>query len=701
MTDTLDDRSDAQAIPHLVAADITRSAGGKTPSTIDLASAISEIQTRSQISGASTLTVDLIDPDWVILTSGFLDLDENGRLDTIEVNYPDGSDSWWRLVGVDASLDLSGPNVTLTFEDRVVAYLRDHWGPKTVPPGTTTRAQFLKSNVDEVGRTGGVPKLRFVCPSLPDVQPLAADTTTAVASSSATPAQLTALSGTTIVQTPAQQKAAAAKASKSRGVHPKAAITVKGQPANAVQIANINALLGTAELLKAGPLATVALICAGIGESDMGAAPDTFTAKYQGVLQGDPANIDVHDPTALAAAFLKGGKGFQAGGAMALSRTVSDPGEIATKVEASGEPGSFYGQWAPEARAIIAAYGGIALGSQADALSGASAAPVSDVSQLTRGTLDNPDEDSWDCGSRLAQEVDWFWFADTLSVYFMSGPDLIGQTPALYLDRVEDRAMISRLDTSVDNTSFTHVQPTTGKKKTPSRVAKADAPSEVHLDLVCAPDQYRAGEVFVLRGCGPADGRWIVQDATRNNLADIHTTFTLVLPPEPLPEPRAQDTATGAVAMPTTNTVTKGKLAGVAQAAEIALQQKDKYVYTEDVNARGNRGTLFGPAPRTMDCSAFATLCYKAAGLPDPNHQDYSPIGATGSLIAHCTKIGAPVPGDLCFFGDSEAHTTHVTVYVGNGQAISMGMQGDPEKGPATTTGPKGFLGYYRSDVAP
>ncbi len=105
---------------------------------------------------------------------------------------------------------------------------------------------------------------------------------------------------------------------------------------------------------------------------------------------------------------------------------------------------------------------------------------------------------------------------------------------------------------------------------------------------------------------------------------------------------------------------------------------------------------LFGPSPRTMDCSAFCTLSYKQGGLPDPSDEGYKPIGWTGSMIAHCEKVSNPEPGDFVFYGPSEAKTLHVTLYVGNGNVISMGGPADPSEGPAAAMGPCPPLGYYR-----
>ena len=134
-------------------------------------------------------------------------------------------------------------------------------------------------------------------------------------------------------------------------------------------------------------------------------------------------------------------------------------------------------------------------------------------------------------------------------------------------------------------------------------------------------------------------------------------------------------------------------------------QAKHVYVYSEQ-----DRALLEVPSPtclrsangpRIMDCSKFVTLCYKAAGLSDPNHQHYSPIGDVNSLIKHCFPIAqaAAEPGDLCFFGSSNTKPTDVNVYIGNGQSISMNSPGQPAQGPSAQMGSSAFLGWWRSDV--
>jgi cell wall-associated NlpC family hydrolase len=732
------------SIPHLIATHILgTSSASHSLQAQDLATLIVNVTVRTQILGASFLTVLMIDPDYEFQTSGILAVDADGLLDTVEVNFPEGSDKWWRLCAVSGTGDRAQANLTLTFEDRIIAYLRDHWGPKAIKPGSTTRAQFVKQLIDEVGYHDKVTKIKAVIPSINVLQPTA-DPTASTALGNA------AVSGANSSSTNPSSTLAALFApktknpNKARGVGIGAKITIKGSTPNRSQIAEITTLLSVAAQENAGPVPTEALIFAAIAESGIGGEPGAFvpnSSGYVGVLQGSAKAWQPHDTAGMAKAFLRGGAGFQSGGAIALSRSVSDPIQIAVRVEVpsiwpsnayAGEAG--YSGFLPEAKAIIAAGGGATTGTNSllASLTGTTAPAVSDIAQLTRGTANNPDEDSWDCITRLAQEVTWFAFSNGDTFYYMDGPDLAAQKPTAYIEllasiggkptngrrwQLTDAASGQKaLDVVVsptpnwtfDNTSFIYTSTHTrkGKIQRKSRAAKPATPSEIQISVICDPDYAHAGDLFVIHGAGPMNGRWIVSDATRNVLSDTFTQFTLQPPLAPQPEPQGTAaTASPLAAGATVAAITSPKSgAGVAQAALLALAQKKDYVYSEAAN-RGNNGTLFGTPPRTMDCSAFATLCYKAAGLPDPNHASYSPIGFTGTLIAHCKRVATPAEGDLVFYGQQSSPGTnlgvpaHVTVYVGNGDVVSMGSPGDPSRGPAAQMGPPSMIGYFRPDV--
>jgi len=137
----------------------------------------------------------------------------------------------------------------------------------------------------------------------------------------------------------------------------------------------------------------------------------------------------------------------------------------------------------------------------------------------------------------------------------------------------------------------------------------------------------------------------------------------------------------------------------IAEQAEKAWSEHGQYVYTESVPARENHGTLYGAYPRYMDCSAFAELCLKEAGIPDPSGKNYEPIGDTHTLIAGMEPVSAPEPGDLAFFGTPPADPDHVVVYIGNGESIGMENVGlNMQRGNTMNLGIGAgqFLGYYR-----
>lgn len=83
--------------------------------------------------------------------------------------------------------------------------------------------------------------------------------------------------------------------------------------------------------------------------------------------------------------------------------------------------------------------------------------------------------------------------------------------------------------------------------------------------------------------------------------------------------------------------------------------------------------------PQTIDCSGFATMCYKHAGASDPNGLGFSGAGYTGTLAVHgrSVSLAAARPGDLVFYGRGYPYS-HVAIYVGHNRVISHGSEGGP-----------------------
>jgi hypothetical protein len=153
------------AVSHFLAKQIGRHGG---VDELELAEAIDEIELETQTLGSPFIKVHLIDPYYRLLTSGFISAIEE-LLDDIQVEFPEGSNWWWQLAAVEVTNDLTQPNLVLTFEDRIVAELREITGYKTVPAGTQTRAQFIKAIIDEANlklRHEGKEQIYPVIPSL-------------------------------------------------------------------------------------------------------------------------------------------------------------------------------------------------------------------------------------------------------------------------------------------------------------------------------------------------------------------------------------------------------------------------------------------------------------------------------------------------------------------------------------------------------
>jgi hypothetical protein len=127
---------------------------------------------------------------------------------------------------------------------------------------------------------------------------------------------------------------------------------------NAEQMKNATISLSVADELKAPPLAVLSMVVSALGESNFLVVPNAQNSGYCGVFQADPDNIPCGDTKQQATSFLQGGLGFQAGGAiyLATGQPSLSPGTIATMVEASGQPGSFYDANRAQAEKIIAAW---------------------------------------------------------------------------------------------------------------------------------------------------------------------------------------------------------------------------------------------------------------------------------------------------------------------------------------------------------
>lgn len=137
----------------------------------DLAAWIADVIIETTAQGASLLEVHVIDPAWTLLMRdsngvSFIDVDDEGFLwPPVEVNFPkDVSDATWRLCQARPSTSLTEANLILTFEDKIVSELREHYGAQASLPNQT-RAEFIQSLVKQANFSPVFPgdvDIRFV-----------------------------------------------------------------------------------------------------------------------------------------------------------------------------------------------------------------------------------------------------------------------------------------------------------------------------------------------------------------------------------------------------------------------------------------------------------------------------------------------------------------------------------------------------------
>lgn len=589
-----------------------------------IASAVTSATLERTIEGASTLTFGVHDPDRTLLTSGIFAGAVDVELDGL----------WFRLVKVGKS----GDAVTLVFEDRAVALLRQRRKYRKASRAAMTRAEFALSLVREIKSH----PIEFVAPELHTKQAIG-------------------VGDTRDDRDRRREKGIPDRVDLSIG-------TPDPRNADRRQRDLMERALAVAETERAGLKATKALVAACIVEDRFRNRPLGDSSSV-GILQ----LLDIHmggsvrarmDVERVCRTFLRDGFTGK-GGAMQLARSHPDwtAGQVAQAVQGSAYPRK-YDAVGSQADKVIDAWGGVGE-AQAGAVRRKSY-------EFTRGEPGKP-EDSWAALGRLADEVGWRRFMVGDALYFVSEEDLFSSRARMVVR--ERDAGVDLIDFDVDY----------GKK-----VAEAT--------VGCRASRWAAppGSVVVVDGVGDlADGRWLVASIGRD-LFSRQTRITLRKPIRERPEPEAEtvqvtDSRTGTGATGSTRD-------RIVEAAEWALKHKSEYWYDmsgapplPNLKTRPVRGHRF-------DCSWFVTLAYKAADAPDPNGNSYRG-GFTGTLREHGKRTNHPKPGDLVHYGPGSAGSaSHVALYVGDGKAIGIGGNAAGiHRHPARYRGD--FAGYWTHDL--
>ena len=127
--------------------------------TARLAQAITDASVEQTIEGASTLTITVADWARGLLRSQLLTGKVTMTFDGIS----------FTLVKISEATDWK---LTLTFEETAVNWLRQYTKPRKANRANTTRAQFVRSMVQEVTQV----RIPFICPEINVKQPIAKPT---------------------------------------------------------------------------------------------------------------------------------------------------------------------------------------------------------------------------------------------------------------------------------------------------------------------------------------------------------------------------------------------------------------------------------------------------------------------------------------------------------------------------------------------
>jgi hypothetical protein len=565
------------------------------------------------IEGASTLTMTLRDPNGRVLSERAGRMRE--RVDpttaAIKAAYkrtPVEVDQGWDpllppdLLGRAMEVSIDGvvfrlvairytsatEEIELTFEDRLVYWLRRKKGAKRASRDNITRALFILALLREVRAAS----YRYVCPELNQRQPVDK------------PASGT---GTT---TPRGELASGVPTALNR-IYPRHRLGTPG----ATRLSELQ-VRAAAEYAGFNPRDALHMAQIAHGESDF----------YPGVVQDDPGDGMVGHglwqmtPNAWGGASSPTYRHMDSLGGLDAMR---NPLQAARQAKWMHEQSGFrpwYGTRYLDLGSGAGIKSVLRAGAEADATSSAEGKAAAKGAQsrsyqFTRNT----DEDSWTAMQRLAGEVNWRCFVVGRSLYYMSEAELYGRR-ARYQVSPDDPAVIG-LDYNVD----------WGK-------AVSEATLTVALDRWGASP----GSVVLLDGFGPPDGRWLVATVRRDWFAPT-AEVTLKQPGKAKLEPADPNTQRASNAIEggggEATDMDAGTKAGRVYAAAKAISDKG-YPYVWG-GGHARAGTPDGGTGRDpgigYDCSGSCCAALAAAGL------GYTPGGkvdVSGTMAASWGQAG-------------------------------------------------------------
>lgn len=504
---------------------------------IDVASSITAASLELTMEGASTVSVTISDPRRVLLQSTLFDF-------AVDIDL-DGQ--FFRL----AQVTKAGDELTLTFEDRIIAYLRRYDDHKSISRNKMTRAEFIRHLTRRVHKN----KVRFYSPELHKRQPIAKTKDERDRQDNREPG----LEGSKNVKAPQPnpQPDQAGGGPHDTQFASRQGATNIGGPGGKLDSAQ---LFVAEQILDAGysmgmnnRILQSALMVAGV-ETQFGKVNNN--PFYVGVFQQNPTsgawpatNKVVPDAKGY---FRACKKIYDANPGLSLVL-------LGWKTQAPGDPAyqKKLKSWQPAAKKLLEEYG---------LLGGSTDRTFRKKYSFTVGPPDGPTgEDYWQAMTRLAAEVEWRLFVSNNTLYYVADRDLVHSKPRMVCD--EDTEGVDAIDFDWD----------VGKRNNEATIA-------------CRAKRWFAppGSVVKLINMGPANGRWLVNRIERD-LFSTDTTITLKRAMDPKKEP-----ATTLVSTSYENVHTKDGARGIVeQAVDIAIKiSSDLFVVSDyrknSVTSSGN-----------------------------------------------------------------------------------------------------------------
>jgi len=584
----------------------------------------------------------------------------------------------FRLAGAAFSYSYETRETRVVFEDELATVMRLRDEALKVSRGADTRAEFIGRLVNGAVKRASLPftsKGRYYSPQAGQKQPIAA---------------------------PDDEEG------RTKGFPKGRKIPIKTGTAGAQARENLTIALTEADRLRAGERATLALINAGITESEWeNKTEEESDADSSGVLQVqrrtavtitpsiviDPRTGNAHGNVTHTRAVARGAlnprsviectrlfllKGFAAYSGGAIKYAADNPDaeiyEICQAMQGSGagresNGQANYGPWTEQAREILDLWGGAGR-----------LVTIRESFEFRAGGRRNGRSSTWwdDSGS-MAEEVRWRRFAHRNRVWFVPDEWLFERAPTFTIDGEHGPAGLAAQGVRDFDTSQVDIGLPTSELR-----------FRVFLPRWGGPP----GSTVLLRNLGPLDGKWLIAVNEQDIYATPEdSTLTLVRPAPAKKEPAPNTSTTRQTeTLPEAGTIRESIVAAARKALDkYGPGAQNIYRYQQK---RPMPPTLFpksleqaGPTLVFLDCSAFVTLCYKAAGANDPNGSGYNGSGYTGTLAANGKKTNDPQPGDLVMYGPAPTYS-HVAVYIGGGRAIGIGS--DP--------GPREHDAKYRAD---